>query len=167
MAVSNLTAGELKAGDPAPDFSLRDDAGVVHHLKEYRGKIVALYFYPKDDTPGCTAEACNLRDNYDALKKAGVVILGVSYDDADSHRKFKKKYDLPFPLLSDVDKKTAEAYGAKGMLTGFMVAQRKTFLIDENGKILHIFNKVKTDDHARQILEVLAKRDTADSEGNK
>ncbi len=167
MALSTRAAGDLKPGDAAPDFSLRDDAGVVHHLKDYKGKIVALYFYPKDDTPGCTAEACNLRDNYQALKKSGVVILGVSYDDTESHQKFKKKYDLPFPLLSDVNKETAEAYGAKGMLTGFIVAQRKTFLIDENGKILHIFDKVETDDHARQILEVLKKKSAGKASGEK
>ncbi len=145
----------LKAGDSAPDFSLKDADGKVHHLKDYRGHKVALYFYPKDDTPGCTAEACNLRDNYTTLKQAGVVILGVSYDDSLSHQKFRDKYNLPFPLLSDVHKKTAEAYGAKGTLTGFLVAQRKTFLIDENGKIMHIFVDVNTKDHARQILDVL------------
>ncbi len=167
MALSTRAAGDLKPGDAAPDFSLRDAAGVVHHLKDYKGKVVALYFYPKDDTPGCTAQACNLRDNYEALQKAGVVILGVSYDDAESHQKFKEKYDLPFPLLSDVNKETAEAYGARGMLTGFIVAQRKTFLIDENGKILHIFNKVKTDDHARQILDVLNKRSAGKESGKK
>ncbi len=155
FALSLVAAPQLKPGDAAPDFSLPDADGKIHTLKEYRGKIVVLYFYPKDDTPGCTAEACNIRDNYAELQKAGLVILGVSYDDASSHRKFAGKYKLPFPLLSDTKKEVAAAYGAKGTLTGFLVAQRKTFLIDKDGKILHIFNKVQTNDHTRQILDIL------------
>lgn len=147
----------LKPGDPAPDFALKDADGTVHRLKDYSGKIIALYFYPKDDTPGCTTEACNLRDNYQSLLDAGIVVLGVSYDDSVSHKKFREKYNLPFPLLSDTDKKAAEAYGAKGMLTGFLVAQRKTFLIDGDGKILHIFENVDTGSHARQILDIVKK----------
>lgn len=148
----------LKPGDPAPEFSLLDSQGKMYKLSDYRGKIVVLYFYPKDDTPGCTAEACNLRDNYDALEKAGLVIFGVSFDDAVSHKKFSEKHNLPFTLLSDTSKTVAEAYGAKGGLTGFIGPKRITYLIDEQGKVLHVFDKVETGDHTRQIFDALEKR---------
>ena len=149
----------MKVGDKAPSFELKDGQGKVHKLSDYKGKIVALYFYPKDDTPGCTAEACNLRDNYTLLQDSGIVILGVSYDDSTSHREFSKKYDLPFPLLSDTKKEVAAAYGAKGTLTGFFVSERKTYLIDKSGKIMHIFDDVETGNHAAQIMSVLGKTD--------
>lgn len=159
MIFASLTLGGnvLKPGQKAPDFELKDSEGQVHHLSDYRGKMVVLYFYPKDFTPGCTAEACNLRDNYEALQKKGLVILGVSYDSPQKHNEFKEKYNLPFPLLSDTTKAVAEAYGAKGGLTGFMFAKRITYLIDSDGKVLHVFEKVNTKSHAQQILEFLEK----------
>ncbi len=157
MIFTSLAIGGnvLKKGAKAPDFELKDHDGKVHHLSDYRGKMVVLYFYPKDFTPGCTAEACNLRDNYEALMEKGLVVLGVSYDNPQKHKEFKEEYDLPFPLLSDTTKAVAEAYGAKGGLTGFMFAKRITYLIDADGKVLHVFEKVNTKSHAQQILEFL------------
>ncbi len=145
----------LKVGTKAPDFALKDEQGKIHHLSDYRGKMVVLYFYPKDFTPGCTAEACNLRDNFDILQQKGLIILGISYDSPQKHKKFKDKYNLPFPLLSDTTKAVAEQYNAKSTLTGFLFAKRITYLIDEQGNILHIFDNVKPKSHAQQILEFL------------
>ena len=153
-----IASDQLIVGDPAPDFALPDGEGKLHKLSDYRGKIVALYFYPKDDTPGCTAEACNLRDNYDSLLTAGIIVLGVSFDDTAAHKKFAAKYHLPFPLLSDSEKKVAELYGAKGGATRLMMAKRITYLIDKDGKILHVFDKVDAGNHARQILDILKQK---------
>lgn len=143
----------LKPGDPAPAFALHDGDGNVHSLSDYRGKVVALYFYPKDDTPGCTAQACNLRDNWDRLKARGVVVLGVSFDGAASHKAFAAKYNLPFPLLSDTEKTLATACG----LGGSAYARRVTFLVDPDGRILAVIDPVKPADHAAQILAALEK----------
>ncbi len=149
-------AGDLlKVGQKAPDFSLSDSNGKIHQLKDYEGKIVVLYFYPKDDTPGCTAEACNLRDNFDTLLSRDIVVLGVSFDDQKSHKKFAKKYDLPFPILSDTEKKVADLYGAKGPITGLLVAKRVTYVIGKDGRILYVIKKVDTKNHASQILSLL------------
>ncbi len=146
----------LTIGQQAPDFSLKDAQGKTHKLSDYKGKIVVLYFYPKDDTPGCTAEACNIRDNYDDLLKRNLVILGISFDDQNSHQKFSAKYNLPFPILSDSDKKVAEEYGAlRGALLSFVGPKRITYLIDENQKILHLFKDVETKNHSAQIVNVL------------
>ena len=147
----------LIPGVKAQDFELKDSEGNVHHLSDYRGKMVALYFYPKDFTPGCTAEASNLCDNYEALMEKGLVVLGVSYDKPQKHKEFKEKYNLPFTLLSDTTKSVAEAYGAKGSLTGFMFPKRITYLIDGDGTVLHVFEKVNNKSHAEQILEFLEK----------
>ena len=141
----------LKIGDSAPAFTLKDADGMEHRLADYTGKIVVLYFYPRNDTPGCTAEACNLRDNWSVLKEKNVVVLGVSYDSADSHKSFRSKYNLPFTILSDADKKVSKLYGADGLI----MAKRITFLIGSEGKIIGIIDKVKTKDHAAQILEIL------------
>lgn len=146
----------LKAGQTAPDFSLKDAKGQTHKLSDYLGKKIVLYFYPKDDTPGCTAEACNLRDNYEALLEKNIIVLGVSFDDSVSHQKFIKKYELPFPLLSDTDQKVAELYNAKrGSILNFVGAKRITYLINEQQKIIHIFTDVQTKTHTAQILEIL------------
>ena len=146
----------LAIGDPAPDFTSTDQNGQPIKLSDYRGKKVVLYFYPKDDTPGCTAQACSLRDNYDGLLAVGYVVLGVSVDDQKSHQKFIKKYDLPFPLVSDTDKQIVEAYDVwkeKSMYgRNFMGTVRTTFLIDENGLITEIISKIDTKNHAEQIL---------------
>jgi peroxiredoxin Q/BCP len=146
----------LKVGDQAPDFSAKDQDGNTVKLSDYLGKKVVLYFYPKDDTPGCTAEACNLRDNYAALQKAGYEVIGVSSDAEAKHQKFIKKYELPFTLISDTDKQVHEKYGTwveKSMYgRTYMGTARVTFVLDERGRITEIIEKVKTKDHTAQIL---------------
>jgi len=150
---------ELKAGQKAPEFTAKDQNGSTLSLSEFAGKKVVLYFYPKDDTPGCTAEACNFRDNYQGLTAQGIVVLGVSVDDEKSHQKFITKHNLPFPLLADTDKKIVEAYGVWGEKNmygkKYMGIHRKTFLIDENGIISHIIDKVDTANSTAQVLELL------------
>ncbi len=148
----------LTTGQPAPDFSLKDARGEIHKLSDYKGKIVVLYFYPKDDTPGCTAEACNIRDNYSELIKRNIVILGISFDDQESHQKFSEKYKLPFPILSDSEMNVARQYGAiRGALLSFVGPKRITYLIDEKQNVLHIFEKVDTKNHTAQILNLLTR----------
>ena len=152
---------ELKEGDIAPDFSLSSSLGKNISLKDYRGKKVILYFYPKDDTPGCTKEACSFRDELPKFENANSVVLGVSADDLDSHQKFITKYNLPFPLLSDMDTKISKAYGVyklKNMYgKKYWGIERTTFLIDERGKIEKIFSKVKVDGHSEELLALLQK----------
>jgi peroxiredoxin Q/BCP len=147
----------LKAGDPAPDFTSKDQDGKTVSLHDFKGKKVVLYFYPKDQTPGCTAEACNLRDNIDALKDAGYVVLGVSTDDETSHKEFQKKYALPFTLVADTDKSINQKYGVwvERERDGkkFFGTARKTFLIDEKGVITEVIDKVDTQQHTAQILK--------------
>jgi peroxiredoxin Q/BCP len=147
---------ELEAGNKAPDFTVNDQDGKPVSLSDYKGKKVVLYFYPRDNTPGCTAEACNLRDNYEVLQKEGYEILGVSTDDEKSHRKFIEKQQLPFRLLADTEKEIHEKYGTwveKSMYgKKYMGTARKTFLIDEDGNIERVIGKVKTKDHTSQIL---------------
>ena len=157
LLTTTILGGDmLTAGQTAPDFALKDAQGKTHKLSDYKGKLVVLYFYPKDDTPGCTAEACNIRDNYDDLLKRNIVILGISFDDRESHQKFSEKYKLPFPILSDNDKKVAKQYGAmRGALLSFVGPKRITYLIDEQQKILHVFEKVDTKNHSAQILKLL------------
>ncbi len=149
----------LKAGDKAPDFKLTADNGEVRSLKDYRGKKVILYFYPKDLTSGCTAEACDFRDNITKFEKENAVVIGVSPDGTKSHIKFKEKYNLPFTLLSDESKKMLEDYGVwqeKSMYgRKYMGVVRTTFVINEKGKIEKIFEKVKVDGHIAEILENL------------
>ncbi|HLC72447.1 MAG TPA: thioredoxin-dependent thiol peroxidase [Candidatus Nanoarchaeia archaeon] len=148
----------LKAGDKAPDFSAKDTQGNAITLSSCKGKPVVLYFYPKDDTPGCTKEACSFRDDYTQYKKKGIVILGVSTDDQESHQQFTKKYNLPFPLLVDTDKTIVNRYGVYGekKMYGkkYLGTNRTTFLIDKEGKIQHIFKKVNVDEHSKEILEI-------------
>jgi len=150
----------IEIGKKAPDFTLTDQDGNTHKLSDYKGKKLVLYFYPKDDTPGCTKEACSFRDRFDALRKKGIEVLGVSIDDETSHTKFREKYNLPFNLLADTEKEVVEKYGVwveKNMYgkKKWGIA-RKTFLIDEQGKISHIFNKVNTDIHADEVLDKLS-----------
>jgi peroxiredoxin Q/BCP len=147
-----LLADEVKEGDPAPDFELRDQNGQLHSLEDYKDKWVAVYFYPKDDTPGCTTEACEFRDNIFAFKKLDCQILGISLDDEVSHKAFSEKYSLPFPILADFDGTTSEAYGVKTKMFGMTVAKRQTFLIDPNGRIAKHYAKVDPDSHSQQIL---------------
>ncbi len=148
----------VQVGDAAPDFFVKDDTGTMRTLAEFRGKKVALYFYPRNNTPGCTKEARSFRDGYSALQEAGIVVLGVSFNSPESHRKFKEKQKLPFILLSDEKKEVAEAYGASGGLLGSLAPKRYTYLIDENGKIVHIFKKVDVKNHAEEVLQVFSGR---------
>ncbi len=151
-----VSAEQFQKGDPAPDFELMDQNGRVHSIEDYRGKWVALYFYPKDDTPGCTTEACEFRDNIFAFKDLDCQILGVSLDDVDSHKDFAEKYSLPFPLLADTAGSTADAYGVKSSFMGMTVAKRETFLIDPQGKIAKHYAEVDPDTHSKQVLADLA-----------
>lgn len=148
---------KLKEGDKAPDFGVPDQEGNEVRLKDLRGKKVVLYFYPKDDTPGCTKEACSFRDSFAKFKRRGIEVLGVSLDSEKSHQKFINKYSLPFRLLADTERKISESYGTYGekkfMGRTYMGNNRMTFLIDEKGKIQKIFSKVKPEDHADEVLE--------------
>lgn len=152
---------EFKKGDKAPNFSGVNQEGKLLSLSQYKGKKLALYFYPKDLTPGCTVESCNLRDNYSALKKAGVEIVGVSADDSKRHAKFIEKYSFPFDLIADTEKEIINDYGCWGpkvfMGRKFDGILRKTFIIDEKGKIISVIEKVTTKDHAQQILDEINK----------
>jgi len=151
---------DLKEGDLAPAIEASDENGELISLADYRGKKVVLYFYPKDNTPGCTAEACDLRDNYSQFLEQGFEIIGVSADSEKSHQKFKNKFGLPFRLISDVDKKVLTDYGAWGQkkLYGktYMGIIRKTFIINEEGYVEKIIEKVKTKTHSKQIFEELS-----------
>ena len=150
----------LKEGSAAPAFKTTDANGKAVSLKDLRGQKVVLYFYPKDDTPGCTKEACSFRDAFSQYKKKGIAVLGVSPDKEASHQKFVLKYKLPFTLLADTDRSIAEAYGVWGekkfMGRTYMGVHRTTFLIDEKGKIKKIFEKVKPEDHASEVLKAFA-----------
>lgn len=149
----------IPAGNPAPDFMLLDDHDRQHRLSDYRGQPLVLYFYPKDDTSGCTLEACNFRDDYSAYVEAGITILGVSPDSSKSHSKFKEKYQLPFPLLADEDHAICEQYGVWGekqfMGRSYLGVLRTTFLIDPNGKIKKVFEKVRPAEHSAQLLAAI------------
>ena len=151
----------VTAGTLAPDFHLADETEKEHSLSEYLGKPVVLYFYPKDDTPGCIKEACNFRDDFGAYEEAGVVILGVSPDSPKSHAKFKAKYDLPFTLLADIGHKVCQAYGVWGrkkmMGREYDGVLRTTFLIGKDGWILEVFENVKPAEHSPEILAALSK----------
>ena len=150
----------LQTGDNAPDFTAKDQTGADVKLSDFRGQRVVLYFYPKDDTPGCTKQACSLRDGFSTFEAENIKVLGVSMDDENSHRKFISKYELPFTLLADTDHAVADAYGSYGEKTfagkNYMGVLRKTFLIDEQGKIKRIFDKVKVDEHADEVLRAFA-----------
>lgn len=151
-------AGELpEVGKPAPDFNLPDQDGKLHTLQDYRGKWLVLYFYPKDDTPGCTQEACAFRDDLNQISELGAQVVGVSVDDTDSHAEFAKKYHLPFPLLADKTTRTADSYGALMNLFLIKVARRYTFLIDPQGNIGKVYLSVETSRHSKQIIEDLQK----------
>ena len=150
---------ELKEGQKAPEFTAKDQHGETISLAQFNGKKVVLYFYPKDDTPGCTAEACSFRDNYQGLIAQGIVVLGVSVDDEKSHHRFATKHSLPFTLLADTEKEIVTAYGVWGEKNNYgkkyMGINRTTFLIDENGIITHIVKKVDTKNATAQVLDLL------------
>jgi peroxiredoxin Q/BCP len=155
----------MKVGQKAPEFSVKDDSGKTVKLSDFKGKKVVLYFYPKDDTPGCTVQACDLRDNDRRLISLGVVVLGVSADSSRSHKKFAEKFDLPFRLLSDTGKEVIKAYGAwqkkKFMGKEYMGIVRSTAVIGPDGKIIRFFPKVKAADHLTDIMELVSGKTSA------
>lgn len=152
----------IEPGKKAPAFALEDQNGKKHALADYAGQPVVIYFYPKDDTPGCTKEACSFRDADDVYRKKGIKVFGVSTDDEKSHQKFISKFQLPFDLVADTDKSIVEKYGVWGEKSmygkKYMGTIRKTFLIDEKGKIAKIFDKVKVDEHADEVLEAFGEK---------
>jgi peroxiredoxin Q/BCP len=150
-----LAGGGVEIGTPAPEFELPDQEGQLHSLEDYRDQWVVLYFYPKDETPGCTTEACEFRDNIFAFRKLNAQILGVSLDDVESHRKFAENHGLPFPLLADTEGTTADAYGVKTKMMGWTVAKRQTFIVDPKGNIVKHYEKVDPDEHAAEVLAEL------------
>lgn len=161
LSASGVCAAEPpKAGQPAPSFDLSDHLGQRHRLQDYAGSWVVLYFYPKNDTPGCTKEACSFRDDLFQLEKLGAKVIGASVDDTDSHAKFAKKYHLPFPLLVDKDGKLAASYGALTNLGIVKFAKRYTFLIDPNGKIAKVYLSVDTSKHSQEIIDDLKRLTT-------
>lgn len=147
------TAHALEVGQPAPDFKAESTSGKTVSLKDFQGKWLVVYFYPKAFTPGCTKESCQLRDSFSDINKLGAVILGVSLDDIDTQKRFKEKYKLPFDLLSDNDKKMAKAYNTLGLLG--LYTSRKTFVINPEGKLAYIFESVKPATHDRDVYEKL------------
>ncbi len=151
----------LSAGDRAPEFTLTDSKGESHRLSDYQGETIVLYFYPKDDTPGCTKEACSFRDNYQDFEEAGVEVIGISPDSEKSHSKFIQKYELPFTLLSDPDHQVCEAFGVWGLKKSFGREYegvfRTTFVIGPDGKIKRVFENVKPSDHSQEVLEEVNK----------
>ncbi|MDZ4678550.1 MAG: peroxiredoxin [Oligoflexia bacterium] len=145
---------KLKAGDLAPSFTLKSQDGRTYSLSDYKGRWVVLYFYPKDDTPGCTKQACSFRDNFESYKKMGIQVFGISVDDETSHDAFAKKFHLQFPLLADTEKKTSKAYGA---FSNEKYSDRFTFVIKPDQTIGHIFEKVNVEAHASEVMEAIEK----------
>lgn len=145
----------LSVGTPAPDFAVQDTHGQTISLNNFRGKTVVLYFYPKDDTPGCTKEACSFRDNYSAYQGKDIVVLGVSADPVTSHQKFTNKFNLPFPLLADTEGQIIQAYGVAKEGSDRLTASRVTFVIDPEGMITQVYTKIDTANHAQDILKAL------------
>ena len=147
-------AGTPTVGQPAPAFKLQDQDGKWHSLADYKGKWVAIYFYPKDDTPGCTTQACSFRDNIFAFNKEGAVILGISVDDVESHKKFAEKHGLPFTLLADADKAVSKSYGVLKTYMGVMeMARRDTFIVDPQGRIAKHYESVDPEGHSKIVLD--------------
>ena len=149
---SSNAENELSVGDPAPDFELVDQYSKPHKLGDYAGKWVVLYFYPKDDTPGCTTEACNFRDDIFKIRELNAEVLGVSLDSAESHAKFAEKHGLPFPLLSDAGTEVSSAYGCLTSMGPLKYAKRHTFVVDPNGKLASIYRDVKPKKHAAEVI---------------
>lgn len=155
ISKQSQAANVPKSGDIASAFRLTDQNGEIKKLSDFSGQWVVLYFYPKDDTPGCTKEACAFRDDLASLEKLGAKVVGISVDDSDSHAKFAAKYHLPFPLLADEDGKVAESYGALANLFVVKIAKRYTFLIDPKGKISRVYLSVDTSRHSQEIVDDL------------
>jgi peroxiredoxin Q/BCP len=155
--INIMAAPILKSGDDAPNFTLPDNQGRQVSLSDFKGKWVVLYFYPKDDTPGCTTEACHFRDDFKLLENLGAQVVGMSIDDSFSHKKFAEKYNLPFPLLSDASGEVASLYGALNNFLVIKLAKRYTYLINPQGKIAKIYLSVDTSKHSQEIIEDLKK----------
>jgi len=151
----NAKADSLEAGDTAPNFSLNDQTGTERSLQDYRGKWLVLYFYPKDDTPGCTEEACAFRDEYQVITAKNTQVIGISLDNIDSHAEFAEKYSLPFPLLADTTSEVAKSYQALTAVGPIKFAKRHSFIIDPEGKIKKIYRKVDTNNHSQEIINAL------------
>ena len=162
FGLSLAAKAQVVVGEPAPDFRLQDQKGDWHTLESYRGTWVAMYFYPKDDTPGCTTEACEFRDNIFAFRDLNAQILGISLDDVESHRAFSEKHGLPFPLLADVEGSVADSYGVKTRMFGLVVAKRQTFIIAPSGEVAKHYEKVKPATHSAQVLADLKTLATPD-----
>lgn len=152
LAHNGSATDQPSVGSLAPEFELPDQTGQLHSLEDYREQWVVLYFYPKDDTPGCTTEACEFRDNIFAFRALNAQILGVSLDDVDSHLEFAENHSLPFPLLADTEGIASDAYGVKTRMFGMTVAKRQTFIIDPNGTIAKHYEKVKPDEHSAEVI---------------
>jgi peroxiredoxin Q/BCP len=163
LSASALAAGLV--GNPAPDFHLQDQNGDWHSLEQYKGQWVALYFYPKDDTPGCTKEACAFRDNIFAFDKLNAVVIGVSLDDVSSHAEFAEKYSLPFSILADTDKQAATAYGVVMKIGPMELASRQSFLIAPDGKVAKHYPKVDPETHSQDVLADLQELGATESDG--
>jgi|TARA_Y100000389_G_scaffold174206_1_gene183971 peroxiredoxin Q/BCP len=156
LMIFNTNANEkLSAGMKAPDFTLVDQDNIKRTLSDFQGEWVVLYFYPKDDTPGCTTEACSFRDNIEIINNLNTNILGVSVDSQESHKEFSEKYSLPFPILADINGEVAKKYDSYGSFVGFKYASRHTFIINPSGKIHKIYKKVNPSKHASEIIEEL------------
>jgi len=155
--MTSMAASLPRTGQPAPAFDLKDANNTPHQLSDYAGKWLVLYFYPKDDTPGCTKEACHFRNDLFELEKLGAKVVGVSVDDSGSHAKFAEKYKLPFPLLADVDGKVADSYGALTNLGIIKISKRYTFLIDPKGMVAKSYLSVDTSRHSQEIIDDLKK----------
>jgi len=155
LGISTVARADFSVGEPAPGFRLQDQAGTWHTLEQYRGQWIVLYFYPKDDTPGCTKEACAFRDNIFAFEDLGAVILGVSLDDVESHEAFAEKYSLPFSLLSDADAEAATEYGVLKTLGSMRYAQRQSFIIDPDGNVAKHYAEVDAANHSKVVLAEL------------
>ena len=152
LLISGQSISEISTGQVAPNFNLQDQNGEWHTLDNYKGKWVVLFFYPKDQTPGCTTEACNFRDNIFEFKKLNAQILGVSVDDVESHQAFSEKYSLPYPILADVNKECATEYGVLGKFMMMTIAKRQSFLINPEGSIVKHYKKVDPDTHTKEVI---------------
>jgi peroxiredoxin Q/BCP len=161
LAPNGSATDQPSVGDLAPEFELPDQTGQLHSLEDYRGQWVVLYFYPKDETPGCTTEACAFRDNIFAFRDLNAQILGVSLDDVDSHREFAENHSLPFPLLADTDGRASDSYGVKTRMLGMTVAKRQTFIIGPGGNIAKHYDNVDPDEHSEEVIADLKRLNTA------
>ncbi len=146
----------IREGDPAPEFELADQQGKLHRLEDYRGQWLVLYFYPKDDTPGCTRQACGFRDDFTALRQMGVTILGISLDDEKSHGAFARKFDLPFPLLSDKGGQVAGRYGSLRSLGMVKFAKRHSFIVDPDGRLARVYRNVDVGGHSQEVMAAIS-----------